>query len=251
MLKRKQAEILIIITILSLTILLCSCGGGTPPAIEEIARIPLPQYIPPQSEELPEYLIDFNDLIEIKFFNNQQFNEIVRVRPDGRVSLQRIGDLLVVGRTPDQVKGMITESYARIIKDPDITVFVREFGSPEVYVLGEVPRPGAVPYRGQLTALQAVALAGGPTKYAKMGSVLIIRQDGNELVAARWDMDDLMDGDIFRGDPPVRQFDIIYIPRNFISKANDFVDAYLPAILMPLDLTVRWMYYQRILNTGE
>lgn len=199
---------------------------------------------------MPDYLIDFNDLLEIKFFNNERFNEIVRVRPDGRITLQRIGDLLVVGRAPKQVDSMITASYANIIKDPEVTVFVREFGSPEVYVLGEVPRPGAVPYRGQLTALQAVALAGGPGREAKMKSVLIIRQDRGELVAARWDLDELMEGDIARGDPLVRPFDIIYLPRGFIYKVGDFLDAYLPLLLTPLDLSIRWYYYQKLLGEG-
>lgn len=234
---------------LILFLFLLSCGGGKP-ALVEIARVPLPPYLPPEMEDLPDYLIDFNDLLEIKFFNNERFNESVRVRPDGRISLQRVGDLLVVGRTPQQVDSIITEVYADIIKDPDVTVFLREFGIPEVYVLGEVPRPGAVPYRGRLTALQAVSLAGGPNREAKMNSVLIIRQDDGELVAARWDLDELVEGDIFRGDPSVQPFDIIYIPRNFISKVNEFVNTYLPAILMPLDIGVRWMYYQNLLEKG-
>jgi hypothetical protein len=84
-----------------------------------------------------------------------------------------------------------------------------------------------------------------------MGSVLIIRQDNGELVAARWNLDRLVDGDISGGDPPVKPFDVIYLPRNFISKVNEFVEVYLPAILMPLDLSVRWMYYQSILDDTQ
>lgn len=236
--------------LLILGLFLSSCGGARKPALVEFARVPMPPYTPPKAEDLPDYLIDFNDLLEIKFFVNDRFNELARVRPDGRITLQRVGDLLVVGRTTQQIDSMITESYVGIIKDPDVTVFVREFGTAEVYVLGEVPRPGAVPFRGRLTALQAVALAGGPGPEAKMGSVIIIRQDNGELVAARWDLKELMKGDIARGDPAVRPFDIIYIPRTFIAKVGDFLDAYLPLILAPLDLSVRWFYYQRLLDEG-
>lgn len=236
------------ILVLLLSFLFISCSSSRKPALVEEARIPMPEFEIPTERDLPDYRIDFNDLIEIKFFNNLQFNEEVRVRPDGRISLQRIGDLLVVGRTPLEVDSIITANYAQIIKDPDITVFVREFGSPEVYVLGEVNRPGPVPYRGQLTALQAVALAGGPSREAKMGSVLIIRQDHGELVAARWDLKELTKGDIFRGDPLAMPYDVIYIPRTFIAKMSDFLDTYLPVILAPVDLSVRWFYYQRLLN---
>jgi len=230
------------------SLFLLSCSGSHGPGLVEVARIPMPPYIPPQPQDLPDYLIDFGDLLEIKFFNNERFDELVKVRPDGRITLQRLGDLLVVGRTPGQVDSMITRSYGNIIKDPEVTVFVREFGQTEVYVLGEVDRPGGVAYRGQLTALQAVALAGGPSREAKMASVLIIRQESGQLVAARWDLRRLMKGKLKGGDPVVKPFDIVYIPRTFISKVGDFLDSYLPAILTPLDLSVRWFYYQKLLE---
>ncbi|HEX7343070.1 MAG TPA: polysaccharide biosynthesis/export family protein [bacterium] len=233
------------------SLFLLSCSGSHGPGLVEVARIPMPPYAPPQPQDLPDYLIDFGDLLEVKFFNNERFDELVKVRPDGRITLQRYGDLLVVGRTPGQVDSMITRSYGNIIKDPEVTVFVREFGQPEVYVLGEVERPGGVTFRGRLTALQAVALAGGPGREAKMASVLIIRQDNNQLVAARWDLRRLMKGKLKGGDPEVRPFDIVYIPRTFISKVGDFLDSYLPAILTPLDLSVRWFYYQKLLEDNK
>lgn len=225
-----------------------SCSSSRGPGLVEIARRPMPLFVPPSERDLPDYLIDFGDMLEIKFFNNERFDETVKVRPDGRITLQRYGDLLVVGRTPAQVDSVITQSYAGIIKDPEVPVFVREFGMPEVYVLGEVPRPGAVPFRGMLTALQAVSLAGGPSREAKMSSVLIIRQENNQIVAARWDLKELIQGDLAGGDPPVKPFDIIYIPRTFISKVGDFLDSYLPAILTPLDLSIRWFYYQKLIQ---
>jgi polysaccharide export outer membrane protein len=235
--------------LLIFTVLLISgCGGSHGPGLVEVARIPMPPYVPPQPQDLSPYLIEFGDVLEIKFFNNERFNELVKVRPDGRITLLRLGDLLVVGRTPVDVTNTITHSYGKIIKDPEVTVFVREFGQPEVYVLGEVERPGATPYRGTLTALQAVALAGGPSREAKMVSVLIIRQEKGQLVAARWDLKRLMKGKLKGGDPAVKPFDVIYVPRTFIHKVGDFLDAYLPAILTPLDLSVRWFYYQRLIE---
>jgi protein involved in polysaccharide export with SLBB domain len=214
----------------------------------EVARIPVPEYAPPRVEDMPDYRINFGDVLEFKFFNNDRFNETVTVRPDGRISLQRLGDLLVLGRTPEEVDSVVTAAYAAIIISPDVTVFLREFGQQVVYVLGEVDRPGEIDYRRGMTLLQAVALAGGPNREAKMSSVLVIRQDQSDLVAARWDMNQLMDGRLDGGDPRVMPYDVIYIPQDFISRLNEFVDAYLPAILMPLDLTVRWFYYQRLLE---
>jgi len=229
-------------------LLLVSCSASHGPGLVEIARLPLPAYEPPDVEDLPSYRINFGDELEFKFFNNDRFNETVSVRPDGRISLQRLGDLLVLGRTPEEIDSVVTAAYASIILSPEVTVFVRQFGQQMVYVLGEVNNPGEIDYRRGMTLLQAVALAGGPTREAQMTSVLVIRQEQNELVAARWDMDRLMEGELEGGDPLVTPYDVIFVPQDFISRVNEFVDAYLPAILMPLDLTVRWFYYQRLVE---
>jgi polysaccharide biosynthesis/export protein len=228
--------------------LLLSCSGSHGPGLVVTEHIPLPKYIPPQAQDLPEYLIDFGDLLDIKFFNNERFNDSVKVRPDGRITLERMGDMLVVGRTPTEVDSMITRVYAGIIKDPEVTVFVRDFGQVDFYVMGEVNRPGNYPYHGNITAAQAVAIAGGPSREAKMSSVLIIRIDKDQLVAARWDLNHLMDGHLIGGVPAVRPYDIIFVPRTFISKVGGFLNSYLPAILTPLDLSVRWFYYQKVIS---
>lgn len=233
---------------LVLALMFWSCGGSKGPGLVVTEKIPLPPYLPPEPKDLPEYLIDFGDLLDIKFFNNERFNDSVRVRPDGRITLQRLGELLVVGRTPNAVDSMITRAYSGIIKDPEVTVFIREFGQVDFYVMGEVNRPGNYPYHANLTAAQAVAIAGGPSREAKMSSVLIIRMDRDNLMAARWDLNHLMGGHLAGGIPGIRPYDIIYVPRTFISKVGSFLQSYLPAILTPLDLSVRWFYYQRLIQ---
>ena len=93
---------------------------------------------------MPEYRLGFGDEIEVKFFNNAQFNEMITVRPDGRITLEKIGDIYVTGMTPSQLDSLITTTYADIIRDPEVTVFVRKFGSYQTYILGEVGDPGAI-----------------------------------------------------------------------------------------------------------
>jgi len=97
---------------------------------------------PAEKTEVPEYTLGFGDVLEIKFFNNNQFNEIVSVRPDGRITMEKIGDIFVDGMTPSQLDSLITKTYADIILNPDVTVFVRQFGGYKVFVLGEVNTPG-------------------------------------------------------------------------------------------------------------
>ena len=74
------------------------------------------------AETVPEYRLGFGDEVEIKFFNNNQFNETIGVRPDGRITLERIGDIYVNGMTPSQLDSLVTVTYAEFVREPDVTV---------------------------------------------------------------------------------------------------------------------------------
>src|SRR5512146_3149049 len=89
----------------------------------------------------PEYQIQVGDEIEIKFLYNPEMNERLPVRPDGRISLQFVKEILVVGQTPRELGDLHTQKYAAELKRPDVTVIVRSFGAQKVFVDGEVSRP--------------------------------------------------------------------------------------------------------------
>jgi len=72
----------------------------------------LPESNTPASSE---YLLGYGDVIEVKFFNSDQFNETLTVRPDGRISMQRVGDIMVTGKTATELSRLITDSYKKII----------------------------------------------------------------------------------------------------------------------------------------
>jgi protein involved in polysaccharide export with SLBB domain len=101
-----------------LALLLHGCGGSRPP-LTSYASVLLKQWGQfPSEQELPEYRIGYGDLLEVKFFNNPEFNETVRVRPDGRITLQRVGEMFVVGKTPGEVTAEIVETYKQILVAP-------------------------------------------------------------------------------------------------------------------------------------
>ena len=115
-------------------------------------------------------------MVEIKFFNNKQFNELVAVRPDGRITIEKVGDVYVAGMTPSQLDSLITATYATIIINPEVTVFVRKFGGYKVYVLGEVNSPGGYDLERDMTVLQAFAAAGGLKNSASLPNTMVLRQ---------------------------------------------------------------------------
>ncbi len=192
----------------------------------------------------PRYQLGFGDVIEVKFFNNEQFNETLTVRPDGRISMQKVGDIPVAGLTPTQLSKVITTRYERILKNPEVTVIVRSFGGYQVYILGEVNNPGAIPLQRNLTILQTLAQAGGYKETANLKSVLLLRrkQDG-KIDAKRIDMKAKSPEDVLKNDLYVEASDIIFVPKTFIANVNTFIEQAMAGVYKPLDLYFRAVYY--------
>lgn len=189
--------------------------------------------------ETPEYRLGFGDVLDIRFFNSTRFDQTVTVRPDGRISILRLGDVYVDGMTPSQLDSIITAKYAEIIVNPDITVIVREFGAYQVYVLGEVNRSGGIALRREMTLLQAIAAAGGPNNHAKLSSVMLLRRNGEgQMDALRIDLSKSLSGEA-ASDLPVQAQDIIYLPKTFVASASVFLRQVYDGVLPPVDSYLR------------
>jgi polysaccharide biosynthesis/export protein PslD len=197
---------------------------------------------------VPAYRLGFGDVIEVKFFNNERFNETIKVRPDGYISLEKIGDIFISGMTPSQLDSVVTISYREIIKDPDVTIIVREFGGYQVYVLGEVKAPGGYPIERNMTMLQAIAAAGGCNKGGNLSSVILLRRGTNQKVnAVRFDLHRALKGggtSITDRDLYVRATDIIYVPETFVSNVSTFLKQVYDGVLPPVDVYLRALWWR-------
>lgn len=240
----KPITITFLVALVLLSLVWTSCAIRPQRAVAEVPdKVPNSQFIN-ERHSLPEYRLGYGDVIEVKFFNESQFNETVPVRPDGRISLQRVGDIKVVGMTPRDLDEIITQTYARILLNPDVTVIVREFGGQQCYVMGEVENPGAYPVSRGMTLLRAIAAAGGPKLGGNLKSVVFIRSDSkNRLKAARLDVSLSAIKENPNRDVTVHACDMIYVPKTFISDVNAFVSQFYDVILPPLDVWTRYKYW--------
>ena len=195
---------------------------------------------------LPPYRLGFGDVLEIKFFNNREFNETVPVRPDGRITIEKVGEIEVAGKTAVYVDSIVTQTYAQFVRDPEVTVIVREFGSNYVYVFGEVYSPGKLPVGQGMTLLQALAAAGGPKDTAKLNSVLIIRRGVDARpVATRVELKPARENSHSGTGLAVQPLDVIYVPRTFIADLSSFMSKFYDAIFPPFDAYLRALFYVR------
>jgi polysaccharide biosynthesis/export protein len=192
--------------------------------------------LPPQSptaKDSSSYEIQPGDELEVKFFYNPELNEQTLVRSDGMITLQLIDDIKVDGMTPSELDRKLTELYAKELRKPVLSVFVRSFAGQRIFVGGEVLRQGLVEIPGGTTALQAVFQAGGflPTANPKE-SILIRKGVENQPVAYRINLSSLAGTDVAGAYFKLRPDDIVYIPKSHIAELNQFVNQYIEQLLL-------------------
>jgi polysaccharide export outer membrane protein len=175
-----------------------------------------------------EYRIHVGDLLSIKFFYNPELNEDVTVRPDGRISLQLVQEIMVVDMTPAKLTDVLTKKYATELKKPVVTVIVRSFGAQKVYVDGEINRAGILDLIGPMTVLQSISLAGGLKASARINEVIVIRRgtDKKPLVTTL-NVGKVIDGTDMSQDIFLMPLDIVYVPKSPIANINQWVDQYI------------------------
>jgi protein involved in polysaccharide export with SLBB domain len=172
----------------------------------------------------PEYRIGILDELEIRVRYHDRLNGVVKVRPDGRITLEDIGDVYVAEMTPSELDSVITNAYSAVVHAPEVTVIVRSFAGLAIYVLGEVDRPGIVEMKPRMTVLQAITAASGPVRGASLSSVILLRRDtAGTLKATQLNLKGSVVKHGAYQDLRVQPEDIVYVPKTFIANVNDFL----------------------------
>ena len=139
-----------------------------------------------------DYRIGRQDLLEITVFDVEELDQTVRVADDGSITMPLLGRLVVAGLTKGELEGLIArlleESYVR---DPQVTVFVKEYESKKVAVSGAVKKPGTYEMLGRKTLLEMISIAGGLD--TDLGNEIIIfrrartdRRSGSPSIWSGW-----------------------------------------------------------------
>jgi protein involved in polysaccharide export with SLBB domain len=175
-----------------------------------------------------EYRIQVGDELDIKLYYSPDLNEHVIVRPDGRISLQLIPEIAAADMTPAALTKQLTELYSTQLKQPQVTVIVRAFGSQRIYVDGEVGKPGMIPILGLMTILQAISQAGGVKETGRATEAIIIRRgEVNKPLVFRVNLKSARDGTDLSQDVTLAPFDIVFVPRSRIANVNLWMDQYI------------------------
>lgn len=117
----------------------------------------------------------------------------VIVRPDGKISIPLVQDTQAEGLTASELADQIHEKLLPYIKDPNVSVIVKEINAPKFSVIGYVNRPGTFPMRGDVTILQALSMAGGFTPFASPSKIKLVRNAGGRQEVRVVDYYDLIE----------------------------------------------------------
>jgi polysaccharide biosynthesis/export protein len=148
-------------------------SGGAPAPSSPAPSAPAASAAGPSSS----YVIGTEDVLTILFWGDKNMSGDVTVRPDGKISLPLINELPAVGLTPDQLRTSLMAAASKYLEDANATVVVKEIHSRNVFITGNVTKPGTFSLTSGMNVLQLIALSGGLLEYADAKGIVVIRTE--------------------------------------------------------------------------
>jgi polysaccharide export outer membrane protein len=188
-----------------------------------------------------DYIIAVGDRLDVVFLYHQDLTtENLIVRSDGRISLPYVGDVMAAGQRPMQLDSILTDHFAEILRDPNLSVIVHSSAQKTVYVLGEVTAPGGHIFETNISLLQAVARSQGVKKSGKADHTVVIRREGvTRIIGVEVNLDAITSGAALQQDFLLRNNDIVYIPKKRLYSVRDFMEAINTIITPPFQAYLR------------
>ncbi|AKQ42182.1 sugar ABC transporter substrate-binding protein [Aurantiacibacter atlanticus] len=172
---RTKLPLTTLIVSTGIALALSGCAGGAAGSQLEPAR-----FVSMQEGPGEEYVIGPLDKLTIHVWRNDELGAEVQVRPDGRITTPLVSDMPAVGKTPTMLAEDIRLQLSQYIEEPLVTVIVNEFAgtfSQQVRVVGATAEPASIPYRANMTLLDAMISVGGLSEYAAGNRSRLIRFD--------------------------------------------------------------------------
>lgn len=126
-----------------------------------------------------EFLIGPEDVLVVTVWRNQELSKEVIVRPDGKISLPLLGDIMAAGLTAQALSKQVADGLVEFMASPTVSVQVKEINSYHVFAVGEVHKPGKIVLKSFTSVLQAISYAGGFTLFASRNNVHVLRNVRN------------------------------------------------------------------------
>ncbi len=164
-----------------------------------------------------DYEISAADLLEVSVYQDKDMSRIIRVSQNGTITFPLIGSVQIGGLSVVEAQNLIASQLKDYIVNPQVTIFIREYGYKKVFVLGQVAKPGSydLPTESKLTVLEAVSLAGGFTPIAAPNRTKVIRNAGGKSESFTIEVSAITKRGEKSKDMPLEASDVVYVPQSF------------------------------------
>ena len=160
------------------------------------------------------YVIGAGDILGINVWHEPEASVLSTVvRSDGLISLPLIKEIEAAGLTPKQLEKALTDRLSKQIRQPDVTVLVKEIHSERIYLIGALKKESQLTLKSSITVLQAIAEAGGLTDYAKKSKIYVLRKENGKPVKFPFDYTAVIRGDHMEQNIALRPGDTIVVPQ--------------------------------------
>ena len=167
---------------------------------------------PVNAQQLPDYQLHPGDEVEVSVWKEVDLQRKVIIQPDGKFSFPLTGEVTAAGRTVSAVKSEIETKLKAYIPEPVVTVTVTGIAGNQIYVIGQVNKPGAYVMNPQFSILQALSLAGGMTPFAATDDIIVIRggKDGQRVLQFQYS--DVSKGRNLEQNVTLQSGDVVVVP---------------------------------------
>lgn len=201
-----------------------NAADGTPPAVPNEVATNVSAANNGFSERFPRYKVAAGDAMDINFTFSPELNQSVTVQPDGFINLREVGDVHVQDQTTTEIADTIRKAYSKMLKDPVVSVILKDFNKPYFIAGGQVLHPGKYELRATTTLAQALQVAGGFTEASKHSEVWLYRWlPGDRLEVKKIDVKKMLAKGDLREDVRLQNGDMLFVPQNNLSKVKSLV----------------------------
>ena len=177
-------------------------------------------------QQRPRYTLHPGDTVDLTLRFTPEYNQSLTVQPDGFINVNLIGDVKVSGLTLDQAHDLIVEKLSVPLNKPELNLVLKEFQHPYVVVGGEVQTPGKIDLRQDMTAMQAVLLAGGFKPTARDSRIVVFRHiDSNMGEVKILNLHKIESAKDLERDMALQAGDMILVPQNRVATFSRYMDA--------------------------
>lgn len=158
------------------------------------------------------YTVKAGDVLDIAVWGEEQLEKTVRVLPDGSMSFPLVGSVAIAGLSVEEAEALLAARIAEYVPAPDVSIIVAESEGSRVYVLGNVAQSGSFPLTTPLTAVQALALAGGLGEFADKSDILILRDTAGKMSTLKVNYSRIVSGRDLSSNHRLMPGDTILVP---------------------------------------